>query len=439
MTTGTTLVDYTDRYAQRVRGMTASEIRALFAVANRPEGVSLAGGSPYVAALPLDAVGAMLAELGSVHGATTLQYGIGQGTLELRERVCEVMTLSGIDGSNGASPDDVVITVGGQQALDLVARVFLDQGDVVLAEGPSYVGALGVFQAAQADVDHVPMDDLGIIPAALSAALAAVAKAGKRAKFLYTVPAHQNPAGVTLPDARRDEILAICQAADLLIVEDDPYGLLGFDGETVPAFRARARDGVIYVSTFSKTFAPGMRVGWILAPHAVREKLVIASEAQILCPSAFAQATIATYFGTMPWRQQLKTFRETYRDRRDAALTALADLMPAGTRWTVPSGGFYIWVTLPEGLHSKEMLPRAIAERVAYVPGTGFYADGNGAANLRLSYCFPPPDRIREGVRRLAAVVEQELALRAVFGPLTDPAESVWRPSLTDTPGPGVA
>jgi DNA-binding transcriptional MocR family regulator len=446
MTTGTTLDDYTDRYAQRVRGMTASEIRALFSVANRPEVVSLAGGSPYVAALPLDAVGAMLAELGSTHGANTLQYGIGQGDPTLRERICEIMALSGIDVTSGASPDDVVVTVGGQQAIDLISRVFLDPGDVVLAEAPSYVGALGVFQAAEADVVHVPMDGDGLIPAALSEAIATVARAGKRAKFLYTVPAHQNPAGVTLPDDRRDQILAICQASGLLIVEDDPYGLLGFDGETVPAFRSRARDGVIYLSTFSKTFAPGLRVGWILAPHAVREKLVIASEAQILCPSAFAQAAVSTYFGTMPWQQQLKTFREIYRERRDVALTALEDMMPAGTRWTVPSGGFYIWLTLPDGLHSKDMLPRAIAERVAYVPGTGFYADGTGGAHLRLCYSFPPPDRVREGVRRLAAVIEQEFALRSAFGVsagTSGPGAVTWTPATptrgsraADTPGP---
>jgi 2-aminoadipate transaminase len=447
MTTGTTLDDYTDRYARRMRGMTASEIRALFSVANRPEVVSLAGGSPYVAALPLDAVGAMLAKLGSTHGATTLQYGVGQGDPMLRERICDVMTLSGIDVRSGASPDDIVVTVGGQQAIDLISRVFLDPGDVVLAEGPSYVGALGVFQAAEADVVHVPMDDEGLVPAALCEAIAAVTKAGKRAKFLYTVPAHQNPAGVTLPDARRDEILAICQTAGLLIVEDDPYGLLGFDGETVPAFRSRTRDGVIYVSTFSKTFAPGLRVGWILAPHAVREKLVIASEAQILCPSAFAQATVATYFETMPWQQQLKTFREVYRERRDVALAALDDLMPVGARWTVPSGGFYIWLALPDGLHSKDMLPRAIAERVAYVPGTGFYADGTGGAHLRLCYSFPPPDRIREGVRRLAAVIEQESALRSAFGVsagASGPDAVTWTPSAAgprssrtaDAPGP---
>jgi DNA-binding transcriptional MocR family regulator len=444
---GTTLDDYTDRYAQRVRGMTASEIRALFSVTARPEVVSLAGGAPFVSALPLDAVGEMLGQLGGpLHGATTLQYSGGQGDIALRERICEVMALSGIDASNGASPDDVVVTVGGQQALDLVARVFLDPGDVVLAEGPSYVGALGVFQAAQADVVHVPMDDEGIIPAALAEALATVAAAGKRAKFLYTVPAHHNPAGVTLSEPRREEILAIAERSGLLVVEDDPYGLLGFDGDPLPALRSRRRDGVLYISTFSKTFAPGLRVGWVLAPHAVREKLVIASEAQILCPSMFAQSAIATYFATMPWLEQIKTFREIYRERRDALLSALTDMMPAGTHWTRPDGGFYVWLTLPPGLHSKEMLPRAIAARVAYVPGTGFYADGSGGSHMRLSYCFPTPERIREGVRRLAGVIGEDMKLREVFGttaPDARPGVS-WTPATTfnaagaDHPAPGL-
>ena len=442
---GTTLDDYTDRYAQRVRGMSISEIRALFAVTSRPEVVSLAGGAPFVSALPLDAVGEMLGRLGSEQGATTLQYGLGQGDPVLREQICELMTLTGIDAGNGASPDDVVVTVGGQQALDLVARVFLDPGDVVIAEGPTYVGALGVFQGAQADVVHVPMDDDGLIPAALAEALETVARAGKRAKFLYTVPAYHNPAGVTLSASRRDEILAIAERAGLLVVEDDPYGLLGFEGEPLAALRSRAKDSVLYLSTFSKTFAPGMRVGWVLAPHAVREKLVIASEAQILCPSMFAQSAVSAYFRTMPWREQLKTFREIYQERRDALLGALAELMPAGTHWTRPSGGFYVWLTLPEGLHSKEMLPRAITARVAYVPGTGFYADGSGGSHLRLSYCFPPPDRIREGVRRLAQVIEEETSLRQVFGaPATATDHGVsWTHGspfrgAVDTPGPDV-
>jgi 2-aminoadipate transaminase len=430
---GTTLDDYTDRYAQRVRGMTASEIRALFAVASRPEVVSLAGGAPYVSALPLDAVGEMLSRIAVDHGATSLQYGIGQGTLEMRERICEVMATSGIDGDLGASPEDVVVTVGGQQALDLIARLFLDPGDVVLAEGPTYVGALGAFQAAQARVVHVAMDDDGLIPQALETAISEVAATGNKAKFLYTIPTYQNPAGVTLTEPRRERVLQICERAGLLVVEDDPYGQLGFAGDPPLPLRARRRDGVFYLSTFSKTFAPGFRVGWVLAPPAVREKLVIASEAQILCPSAFAQAAVTAYLSTMPWQDQLKSYREIYRERRDAMLGSLSDLMPEGTRWTRPDGGLFVWATLPDGLDSKAMVPRALRERVAYVPGTGFFADGTGTGNLRLNFSFSPPDRIREGIRRLAGVVEQELQLRSVFGPFPAAATPPDRPaSLLD-------
>jgi len=434
--TGTTQDDYTDVYARRVRGMTTSEIRALFAVASRPEVVSLAGGSPFIAALPLDAVGEMLGNLAAEHGAVSLQYGIGQGTVELRERICEVMALSGI---RGASPDDVVVTVGGQQAIDLLARLFLDPGDVVLAEGPSYVGALGVFQAAQAQVHHVPMDDEGLIPAALEEAIAAVARSGRRAKFLYTIPTFQNPAGVTLTEERREQVLEICERAGLLVVEDDPYGMLSFEGDAPLPLRARRRDGVFYVSTFSKTFAPGLRVGWILAPHAVREKLVMMSEANVLCPSAFAQAAVTQYLTTMPWREQIKSYREIYRERRDVLLTALRDLMPAGTSWTNPTGGLFVWATLPEGLDSKAMMPRAIAARVAYVPGTGFYADGTGTSNMRLNFSYASPERLREGVRRLAGVMEQELAMRAVFGPASATHHRRRGVAAADAPGPDLA
>jgi len=435
--TGTTQDDYTDRYARRVRGMTTSEIRALFSVASRPEVVSLAGGSPYIAALPLDAVGEMLGKLAAEQGTTSLQYGIGQGTVELRERICEVMALSGI---HGASPDDVVVTVGGQQALDLLARLFLDPGDVVLAEGPTYVGALGVFQAAQAQVQHVAMDDDGLIPEALVEAIGAVERSGRRAKFLYTIPTFQNPAGVTLSDERREQVLDICERAGLLVVEDDPYAMLSFAGDAPLPLRARRREGVFYLSTFSKTFAPGLRVGWILAPHAVREKLVIASEANILCPSAFAQGAVTQYLSTMPWREQIKVYREIYRERRDALLGALHDLAPTGTSWTRPTGGLFVWATLPEGLDSKAMMPRAIAARVAYVPGTGFYADGTGTSNMRLNFSYATPERIREGVRRLCGVMEQELAMRAVFGADSAPHHHRRRgTAAADAPGPDLA
>ncbi len=406
------------RYAARVHGMRASEIRALFSVANRPEVVSLAGGMPFTAALPLDAVGDMIADLVHVRGAQALQYVGGQGDPVLREQITEVMALEGIT----SSPDDVVVTVGSQQALDLVSRVFLDPGDVVLAEAPSYVGALGTFSSAQAEVVHVAMDDDGLVPEALRAALARLAGQGKRAKLLYTVPNYHNPAGVSLAEHRREEILQIAHAAGLLVLEDNPYGLLGFDEEPRRALRARSDDGVLYLGTFSKTFSPGLRVGWVLAPHGVREKLVLASEAQILCPPTFSGAVVSAYLSTQPWMEQVKVFREIYRERRDATLSALEQHFPAGARWTRPTGGFYVWVTLPEGLDSKQMLARAVHARVAYVPGTGFYADGQGGRHLRLSYCYPEPARIREGVRRLAAVLEEEAELRSVFGAGAAPA-----------------
>ena len=412
-TSGVTLDAFTERYAQRTHGMTASEIRALFAVASRPEVVSLAGGMPNLSALPLDAVGKLMGELVQTRGAQALQYGSGQGDPHLRELICDVMSLEGVH----ASSEDVVVTVGSQQALDLVTRVFIDPGDVVIAEAPSYVGALGTFAAYQAEVVHVAMDDQGLVPEALREAIAAVRAAGKRAKFLYTVPNFHNPAGTTLVEQRRDEVLAVCQAAGLMVLEDNPYGLLGFDGPPTPAIRARGgEDDVLYLGSFSKTFAPGLRVGWVLAPHAVREKLVLAAEAAVLCPPTFNQLAVAEYLSTQDWQGQVSAFTSMYRERRDAMLDALQQQMPAGTTWTRPTGGFYVWVTLPGELDSKVMLPRAVTARVAFVPGTAFYADGSGNGHLRLSYCYPEPDRIREGVRRLATVLQEECELRSTFG-----------------------
>lgn len=392
--------------------MTASEIRALFAVASRPEVVSLAGGMPFVQALPMDLIADSVHRMLLERGAQALQYGSGQGDVQLREQIIGVMQDVGIS----AHPDDVVVTTGSQMALDLVTRVFCDPGDVVLVEAPSYVGALGVFRAYQCEVIHVPMDDEGLRPDALQEAIAKVKADGKRLKMIYTIPSYHNPAGITQGPGRRQEILDIAQRAGVVILEDDPYGLLGFDGVVPRAIRADSADGVIYLGSFSKTIASGLRVGWALAPHGVREKLVLAAESAVLCPSNFAQLTVSNYLATQPWREQVKCFREIYRERRDALLDALTTMMPAGTTWTVPAGGFYSWVTLPEGLDATAMLPRAVAQLVAYVPGTGFYVDGQGHRHLRLSYCYPTPDRIREGVRRLAAVVDGEAELNRTFG-----------------------
>ncbi|SDL52661.1 DNA-binding transcriptional regulator, MocR family, contains an aminotransferase domain [Nonomuraea maritima] len=429
-TQGSRIDAYVDRYAARAAGMVASEIRALFAVASRPEVVSLAGGMPYVTALPLDMVGELVSDLVTRRGPVALQYGSGQGDLHLREQICEVMRLEGIN----AGANDVVVTVGSQQALDLMTRIFIDPGDVVLAEGPSYVGALGTFSAYQAKVVHIAMDDQGIVPESLAQTIYALETAGAPVKFLYTIPTFHNPAGVTLNIARRQQVLDICQRAGILIIEDNPYGLLGFDGEPMRALRADNTDGVVYLGSFSKTLAPGFRVGWALAPHAIRDKLVLAMESAVLSHSSFTQLAVGQYLATQPWREQIKSFRELYRERRDALLDALDALMPPEVTWTRPAGGFFVWATLPEGLDSKAILPRAVAERVAFVPGTGFFSDGSGSRHMRLSFCYPEPDRIREGVRRLASVIEQEMQLRDTFG-----TGSVFDRHGVDTPGPDLA
>ncbi|MDQ3616185.1 MAG: PLP-dependent aminotransferase family protein [Actinomycetota bacterium] len=422
LTTGSTgtgsttrLDNYVNRYAARTKGMTASEIRALFSVASRPEVVSLAGGMPNISGLPLDVVGGAISDLVRNNGPAAMQYGSGQGDPALREQICEVMRLEGIEGH----PDDVVVTVGSQQAVDLVTRIFCDPGDVVICEAPSYVGALGVFRAYECDVVHVEMDGDGLVPSALREAITAVKAAGKTIKFVYTIPNYHNPAGVSLARERRAEVLDIARAGDVLVLEDNPYGLLGFDDEPYRALRADEADGVIYLGSFSKTFAPGFRVGWALAPHAVREKLVLAQESATLCPPSFSQMAVSAYLSNHDWKGQVKSFREMYRERRDTMIDSLEELMPAAARWNVPGGGFYVWLTLPDGLDAKAMLPRAVTSRVAYVPGTAFFADGLGAQSMRLSYCYPTPERIREGVRRLVGVIEEELELRETFGTIT--------------------
>ncbi|MDR1151966.1 MAG: PLP-dependent aminotransferase family protein [Bifidobacteriaceae bacterium] len=422
---GTRLDPWFGSYAARTHGMKASETRALFAVANRPEVVSLAGGMPNIAGLPLEIIAKVNADLIASEGAVALQYGSGQGHPTLREHTVTVMAAEGI----AAHPDDVVITTGSQQALDLVTRIFVDPGDVIVAEAPSYVGALSVFRAYQGDVVHVPMDADGLIPEALRETLGRCRREGRRVKFLYTVPTFHNPAGVSLSLARRHEVLEICHRESVLIVEDNPYGLLGFDGEVFPALRSFDADGVVYLGTFSKTFAPGYRVGWAAAPHAVRERLVLASESAILCPSHASQLSVSAYLETCDWRGQIVHYRDMYRERRDAMVGSLAEMLPQCS-WNVPAGGFYTWVGLPPGIDARTMLPRATTALVAYVSGSAFYADGQGADHMRLSFCYPTPERIREGVRRLAGVVAKEFELVQMFGPEgSSPDDDVEAPS----------
>jgi len=399
-----------ERYAHRAAHMKPSEIRSLFAVASRPEIVSLAGGMPNLSAIPMDMMAGIVETLIKDHGQEALQYGSGQGHPQLREQICDVMALEGIK----ANPNDVLVTTGSQQALDLISRIFIDPGDVVLVEAPSYVGALGTFAQYEASVVHVEMDENGLIPEALRQAIKTLRYQGRRIKFLYLIPNYQNPAGVLLPADRRTEILDICRSEKIFIVEDNPYGLLGFDRPSPNAMRAEDSENVIYLGSFSKTIVPGFRIGWALVPQSLKEKLVIASESSILCPSNFSQMAIASYLANQPWREQIASFCALYKVRRDAMLSALDAYFPKAATWTKPAGGFYVWVTLPPEIDTKAMVPRAIAAKVAYVPGTAFYADGFGSWSLRLSYCYPTPERITQGVMALSKVVEQEMLSRGI-------------------------
>lgn len=408
---GTRLDPWFDHYADRALGMRQSETRSLFAVANRPEVVSLAGGMPFIQGLPLDFLAEMSAKLLRERGAYVLQYGGGQGEEELREMIVEVMHAEGIK----AHPDDITVTTGSQAALDVMTQVFINPGDVIVAEAPSYVGALGVFRAYQANVVHVPLDEDGLIPEALEATLTKLESEGKPVKFLYTVPNFHNPAGVCMSIERRPRIVEICDRHHVLILEDNPYGMLGFEDQTMPALQTYNPDGVVYLGSFSKTFAPGYRVGWALAPHAVTQRLTLANENAVLSPTKVGQISIAEYLRTYDWMKQIKEYRAMYRERRDAMLDALSTHLPQCS-WNIPTGGFYTWVQLPEGLDAKAMLPRATKHLVAYVSGTAFYANDEGGDHMRLSFCYPTPENIREGVRRLAGVIEQEVELVNMFG-----------------------
>ena len=405
------LDSWLDAYAARAHNLSVSEVRALFAVVSRPEVVSLAGGMPYVSALPKDLLRDAYDSMMKSQGDLAIQYGGGQGDLKLRDQTRELMALEGIK----SSVEDIVITTGSQHGLELLSGLFLDKDDVVLAEGPSYVGALGIFRHYEAHVEHVLTDEDGMIPAALESAIKALKAQGRKIKFLYLVPNFANPSGVTLAASRRAKILELCRKNHILIIEDNPYGLLYFDKPVPDALRSMDEDGIVYLGSFSKILAPGFRVGYVLAPPAIRDKLVLANESAILCPSSFSQMMISSYLEHADWRGQVETFRGVYRERRDAALEAMDEYLP-GLETTKPDGGFYLWVTLPEGIDSKAMLPLAVKELVAYTPGTAFYGDGTGQNKLRICYSYPTPERINLGIKRLSTVINLQTELLETFG-----------------------
>jgi DNA-binding transcriptional MocR family regulator len=396
-----------DLFSERAANIKQSAVRDVFDVSMRPGLVSLAGGSPYLQSLPLERLADTAASIIAKDGLTALQYGAGQGMEELRGQICEVMAAEGI---LDALPHNVVITAGSQSAQDVATKVFCNPGDVVLVENPTYVGALNTFEAYQVTVETVEMDDDGLVPEALEARITALQSAGKNIKFLYTIPNFNNPSGITLAGERRQQVVDICRKANILVLEDNPYGLLRFGGEPLAPLRAANPADVIYMGSFSKIFAPGLRIGWALVPEHLQRRYYLASEAVTLCPPTLNQMLVSAYLRDYDWKAQIDTYRGLYAERCQAMLAALEQQMPEGASWTSPGGGFFVWVTLPHGVDTYPLLKKAIDAGVVFIPGAAFTPSDEPSNKLRLAFSAVPPEAITEGVRRLAPVLREAIA-----------------------------
>ena len=368
--------------------------------------------------------------------ARALQYGPTEGMDELKDCIVQVMAEEGMD----VGADELLITTGGQQVIDLVCKTLIDPGDVIVAEGPTYPGAVPTFGAYQADVVQIEMDADGMRVDLLEETLDRLEADGRTPKFVYTVPTFQNPAGVTMSLERRRRLVRIATERELFVLEDNPYGLLRYEGEPLPPLYAL--DGgefVIYLGTFSKILSPGLRLGWTAAPRPVLEKLNLGKQGVDLCSSTFSQFFVVEYFRRRDWRRLLGSFREVYRQRRDVLLEALDEHFPAEAEWTRPGGGLFIWATLPSYIDTTDLLARALREHVAFVPGRAAYLDGRGGSSMRLNFSGVSEDDLREGVRRIGKVVSEQVRLYSTLTGTepTPPASSCLGDRVADSDDPG--
>lgn len=403
-----------DRVAQRVHHLRSSPVRDLFSAATRPDVISLSGGMPDVSLIPHDAIrqaaDAVLED--DALRAVALQYGSTDGAVGMKKVVCSLMRDIGVR----CTTDQVFLTSGAQQALALIAKTFLDPGDIVITEGPTYLTALSAFNGYEPEVITIPFDDEGMRMDLLEETLERIGKGNPRLKFIYTIPNFQNPGGVTMSDARRRRLIELVQEYKVMLIEDDPYGRLRYEGgHQIPLKAMDSR--VVYLGTISKTMAPGLRVGWIVAPRHVLAKINLVKQGTDLCCSSFDQALVEHYFTDTPWEKVLQGFISVYGKRRDAMLAALEEYFPKEATWTHPEGGFFVWVTLPEYVDTGSMLAEALEAGVTYVPGDSFYPAGSGLGknSMRINFSFESPENITEAIRRLSEVIEERLELYRVF------------------------
>ncbi len=400
-------LDFEAYFSDKAQGMKASEIRELLKLVEAGNVISLAGGLPAPETFPVEIIKEITAEVITHHADKALQYGTTKGFTPLRLALADWMEKRyGIP----TSKVEIMMVAGSQQALDLIGRVFINPGDIVVVEGPTYLAALNAFKYYDPEFLSIPMDDDGMIVDILEEKLRKLSAEGKKVKFVYTVSTFQNPAGVTMSLERRKRLIELAREYDFLIVEDSPYSELRYSGEPIPPIKHFDDEGrVLYLGTFSKIFAPGFRLGWIAAhPHFIR-KIEIAKQAVDLCANPFGQVIAWKYVADGHLDRHIPKVIEFYRPRRDAMLEALEEYMPEGVKWTKPDGGMFIWVTLPEGIDTKLMAEKAIRKGVAYVPGEAFFAHRDVKNTMRLNFTYVPEDKIRDGVKRLAEVIEEEM------------------------------
>jgi len=383
-----------------------SAIREILKLTQNPEIISFAGGLPAPESFPVDALDTIFSDMLREKGAAVLQYDATEGVKELRELLLKKYEAEGTK----ADLDNLIITTGSQQGLDLVGKVFVNQGDVVICGLPSYLGGIGAFQGYGAKMEGVPMDEQGMSAELLEAKLIELQEQGIKPKFIYVIPDFQNPTGITMPESRRLEIIALAHKYDVLIVEDCPYREVRFDGQAQRMMYDLDNDNhVITLGTFSKIFAPGFRIGWILGPKDVNEKIVIAKQSADLCTPTFVQKIAVRYMNSGVFETNLQKTIDLYHQRRDVMLAEMEKHMPEGVKWTRPEGGMFLFITLPEHMNALDLFHKAIEKKVAFVTGNVFYCDGGGKNTMRLNFSYVNNEKAITGIQRLAEIIKAEM------------------------------
>ncbi|UCD13921.1 MAG: PLP-dependent aminotransferase family protein [Thermoplasmatales archaeon] len=393
-------------YSDRAGKMRKSEIRELLKVTQDPEIISFAGGLPNPKSFPIQELQASIQSVIDHHGKTALQYGTTQGLDELREAIAERSRKDGID----CTADNIIITSGSQQALDTVGKLFLNPGDIPLVGLPTYLGGINAFRSYEANLVGIPLDEDGMIIDALEEKIKDLLKDNLFPKFVYVVPTFQNPAGVVMSESRRKKLIDIASEYDLIVVEDDPYGKLGYDIPHIKPLKAYDdEENIIYMSTFSKILAPGFRLAWTIANEELTRKMIICKQALDLCTNTFTQFIANEFIKSGSLDLHIMKLCEMYKPKRDIMINAMESCFPDGCSCNKPQGGMFAWATLPEGIDTEIMFLDALKEKVAYVHGKAFCVDGGGGRSMRLNFSYSTNEQLEEGMRRLGVVIEKKL------------------------------